>query len=359
MATIYVPVLRWKRGEVRALENLKPATQRKIIPLIDLMPHEYDPAEEGGSDPALEQRLLSDARNLKRARDSEITWADLSDQNPDALANGVHLVDFFFDAANAEGCEAVPVVRLGADDDYVNAVRTVANRDGRGAVIRIIVPEFEDGEYSNALSEITSEVELSPADVDLVVDMRAGVVPTPAQSRIARAILDDIPNIGAWRSVVLASGAFPRDLSAMSIGHNLVPRNDFHLWRHVCNHNPAREPIFADNTTRYPELADDFDPALVNASASVRYTIEDDWLVLRGRGVRTPGAGGFQQYRGHSQHLIGMPEYSGANFSWGDQRIQEIANGTTNSGNSETWVSISVNHHIEFAVEQISNLDET
>lgn len=186
--------------------------------------------------------------------------------------------------------------------------------------------------------------------------MRAGVIPTPAQSRIARAIFDEIPNLGEWRSFVLASGAFPTDLAAMSIGQNLVPRHDWHLWRHVCGHAPARDPIFADYTTRHPDLPDDFDPALINMSASVRYTDDDNWLVLRGRGVRTQGGGGFQQYRGHAQNLIRMAEYCGATFSWGDQRIQEIATGTTTAGNSETWVSIAINHHIEFAVDQISNL---
>lgn len=168
MAVIYVPTLRWKRGEVRAVENLKRPTQESIIPLIDLMPHEYDPAEENGSDPALEQRLLNDVRNLKRARDTRISWIDLSDQNPDARAGGSHIVDHFFRTASAEHCAAVPVVRLGADATYTDAVQIVAERDNRGAVIRIIVPEFEDGEYSEAITDLASALDLKlPKSISL------------------------------------------------------------------------------------------------------------------------------------------------------------------------------------------------
>jgi hypothetical protein len=358
MAIVYVPALRWKRGEVRAVENLKNTTQRQIIPLIDLMPHAYDPAEDGGNDPALEERVRADARNLRRARRDRLAWVDLSDQDADARAGGLHLVDYFFRTASDENCAAVPVVRLGADDDYIDAVRSVAARDGRGAVIRIVVPEFEGDDYDSAITELVDELELERPAIDIVLDMRAEVIPIPAQSRVARAVLDDIPNIDDWRSIVLASGAFPVDLSGLAVGQNRIPRHDWHLWRHVSDREPARQPIYGDYTVRHPELADDFDPRLVNMSASVRYTLDEEWLVLRGRGVRTPGTGGFQQYVGHAQQLTRMPEYSGAAFSWGDNRIMDIANAAATSGNSETWISISVNHHIELAVEQISNLDD-
>lgn len=93
----------------------------------------------------------------------------------------------------------------------------------------------------------------------------------------------------------------------------------------------------------------------MNPSASVKYTIDDGWLIIRGQGTRTPGTGGFSQFLAHAALLVSRPEYCGANFSWGDEMISDIAAGTQGSGNLETWVRIGVNHHIEFVVDRLAS----
>lgn len=37
----YVPVLRWKQGEQRALQQLTPVVKSSITPLIELVPNEF------------------------------------------------------------------------------------------------------------------------------------------------------------------------------------------------------------------------------------------------------------------------------------------------------------------------------
>ena len=49
--------------------------------------------------------------------------------------------------------------------------------------------------------------------------------------------------------------------------------------------------------------------------------------------------------------LVEHPQFSGENFSYGDNIIATIANGTnTKSGNLTNWVAYSFNHHITLIV---------
>lgn len=93
----------------------------------------------------------------------------------------------------------------------------------------------------------------------------------------------------------------------------------------------------------------------MNPSASVKYTVDAGWLILRGQGTRTPGTGGFAQFANHAVNLVANPLYCGPGFSWGDQQIHDIASGVTGAGNLETWVRIGVNHHLEFVVDRLAS----
>ena len=88
-------------------------------------------------------------------------------------------------------------------------------------------------------------------------------------------------------------------------------------------------------------------------SASIRYTAQDSWLVLKGKNLRGNGFGQFYQV---SRDLIARPEYSGRNFSWGDAYIYECGDELAGPGNLTTWRKVGTSHHLVFAVRQLANL---
>ncbi len=89
-------------------------------------------------------------------------------------------------------------------------------------------------------------------------------------------------------------------------------------------------------------------------SASIRYTISDEWLILKGRNVREHG---FDQYFELSRQLVQLPEYSGEEFSWGDRWIRRCARREIGPGNATTWRKVGTNHHLVLVAQDLANAD--
>lgn len=62
----------------------------------------------------------------------------------------------------------------------------------------------------------------------------------------------------------------------------------------------------------------------MNPTASVRYSFEDTWILLRGQGTSTRGGQRFAQFVGHADTIVAMPQYRGELFSFGDGKIMKI-----------------------------------
>lgn len=90
----------------------------------------------------------------------------------------------------------------------------------------------------------------------------------------------------------------------------------------------------------------------MDRTVSIRYTVEDDWLISKGRSVKKYGGG---QSHALSRSLIKHKQYCGPDFSWGDKCIYECAKEKSGPGNAETWRRVATNHHITFAIEQLDD----
>lgn len=114
---------------------------------------------------------------------------------------------------------------------------------------------------------------------------------------------------------------------------------------------------YGDYATIHPiPVEEGLDPRTMNPTASVRYTFEDTWILLRGQGTRTRGGQGFAQFLGHADTIVAMPQYRGEPFSFGDGKIMRIHRRAEGQGNLETWVTIGVNHHIAEIAGQLAIL---
>lgn len=98
--------------------------------------------------------------------------------------------------------------------------------------------------------------------------------------------------------------------------------------------------------------------AVPNYSASIRYTVENDFVVLRGEGVLNENGPGFDQYNGWAKLLLEMPEYFGASFSAGDHYVAERASNWRSSGNAQTWLQAGFSHHVTATALQVVGLLE-
>ena len=228
--------------------------------------------------------------------------------------------------------------------------------DGRGACLRLSKADLRARD--TVVKEMLLVLDATPQDVDLVVDlglveqMNISLLATALQTILSEPLFSKRP----WRSVTLASGAFPTTMGAFQQGLSDQPRADWELWNRVCDGLPdqGRVPTFGDYGINSPEWADTFDPRYMSASGNIRYAKPDYWLIAKGPIVLGKWRVGFEIYRDLCKSIVKRPEYRGRGFSPGDQYIYDCAEGGQSPGTPEIWRRQGASHHIATVVDQIS-----
>jgi hypothetical protein len=165
-----------------------------------------------------------------------------------------------------------------------------------------------------------------------------------------------IPNLLKWRTFTIASGAFPPDLTDLSVDLHFKDRTDWNAWFDQRKSNLPRTPSFADYTIQHPIYKDPVRGS--NPSASIRYTLENKWLIMRGQALRGKNTKGHAQYPAVARMVSEREEFFGENFSFGDRYIAEKGKdlNSKQTGTPRTWLRAGINHHLACTVSQISNL---
>lgn len=352
----YVPILKWKQGEQFAVRELDPADKASLTPLIEVMPASSD---EDDVDPRAVDQLIEKAANQLETcwGTTDPIFVDLDLVQDGAITSGgAEPIDELFRQLSAINIQAIPVCGPDRATAYNAAVSVIAARDGRGACIRLRVEEAFEGDPAVALSELIEQLALPLPELDLVIDF--GPI-TPAQGGLVRTgaigLIATLPHIADYRSLTVASGAFPQFLSAIQGGTiGTFPRTDWTVWRSVMGATLPRAPTFGDYTAAHPYLSE-IDPRYMQTSASIRYCDDDEWIIFRGFSLRNPYRGGHGQYNGLSGQAINHASYSGSGFSWGDGYIDQCANGGP-TGNPMKWRQVATNRHLVYALRQIANI---
>lgn len=81
-------------------------------------------------------------------------------------------------------------------------------------------------------------------------------------------------------------------------------------------------------------------------SASIRYTIQDSWLILRGEWIGKKTGSGSAQFPAEARLLAERPDYCGEEFSFGDKFIAAKARDGSKPGNPKQWLLAGINYHM-------------
>lgn len=351
----YVPILKGRDGEYGALNRLLPASRDRITPLIELPPIPWDFETERPAK-TIDTHLKKVGQKIERAWGAgrpfflDFGWIAQTER----MSDGKHPVEFVFSGVRARGLAAIPVVGLLSDESYLVACAEAVREDGRGVCIRIQREDFADFEDLRAeFQRVLAATGVARADADLLLDLRAL---TPETRQIdasgALALISRIPELRHWRTFTLAATSFPQNLVGLPPSDSsVVVREEWDLWNAVLRSRPSRLPTFGDYGISHPEPSE-VDPRVMRPSASVRYTANASWIVLKARNLRDYG---YEQFHDVCRELIGMTEYSGREFSWGDGYIDDCANERVGTGNLTTWRRVGTSHHIAFVEGQLAS----
>jgi hypothetical protein len=358
----YVPILKWKAGEYKAINRLDARIKNKIFPLIEIIPIPIDLDTEEPTK-SVEEHLEGIAGKIEKFLGKGMPiFLDLDYLDDDVASDGRHPLGYVFDDIRAKNLKAIPVTGLDRSKAYQTAIKGIVEKDKHGVCIRLTKENFEeDIDFKNALDKLLKELYVSSSDTDIVIDYES--IPPSAEdeaiySLSIKELIKDFPDILKWRTFTFAGSSFPKDLSEVRADDvSNIRRVEWNIWKALAkakdNNKIKRLPTFGDYGIAHPELPfADF--RIMKMSANIRYTSDNDWLILKGRNTRRHG---FDQFRDLSEACLNSSEFKGKDYSWGDNYIYKCAQKPpqVGTGNPTTWREVGNSHHLTFVVNQISN----
>ena len=368
----YIPVLRWKTAEKESLRHLTPESRSNVSPLIELMMPRPDlykgdtkkerdqRKEEKNATELWEESIELFKKSLpKLPEDISKCWGDTqifvdvrfvdgsirAQALQDLLTLGKEHNLFLVPVVNM-----IPVIDLESDKRTREIAVEYAKEENRGLCLRLLRSNLLRKETLKAeINNFLKTSGLSEDQIDIVADF--GVA--DEEYGLLVDSLGEISNLEAWRSFTVISGAFPQDLTEYKLGDNRVDRSDWNNWADPNTFAKLkRKPAFGDYTIQCPTYKEP--PRISFPSASIRYTADTEWVIMRGQGGPHKEA---KQYLANAQLLAGLPEFAEADFSYGDAYIAEKGADltSTQTGSPTTWLVAGINHHLTKAASQVAN----
>ncbi|MFD1992331.1 beta family protein [Paenibacillus nicotianae] len=350
----YVPVLKWKQGEQRAVEVLPHSIKERMSPLLELPPIDWDYENECPKK-TIDEHILRIGETLSASWAIEAPlFMDLIYIDPnERLYNSQHPVSYVMQEARNRNINLIPVTSPDRDTAYQNEVRLAHQHDQNGICIRLKEHDFSNLEHN--ITNLVSNLNVGFSEVDLIIDYEYSDPENQVRTLFfLEGLLSNITLIQHFRSVILIGTSFPPDLS--KIGSNsidTIERSEWLIWKSIIQTNDLYKTIqFGDYVISNP-VPFDADPRFINMSANIRYTATDKYIIFKGKSIRKTGA---SQYFRIAAEVVRHLEYYGASYSNGDNYINEVANQNEGPGNATSWRKAGTNHHLTVVVNELSNL---
>lgn len=345
----YVPALKLKLGEKTALAILSPRVKARITPLLQVI--------EMSGKKSLDEHLKTSFKNFQPAVAGLgryfIDPMEIESEGPSGAAK------VFAICAN-QAVPFTPVTGLSRPPGLTTAAVNAAGR--AGLAIRVTRAEFEAGPIDAALAAFLVKHSMDVASTDFIIDLGAvGDLIADGIAAMASAFLALVPLANRWNTLSLVASAFPRSMQHVERdSHGVVERAEWVAWRdHL---RPARKqlgrlPTFGDWGIQHPSGVEGFDPVKMQASAAIRYALEEDWLLIKGRGTKKHPPGIRMPHLAKSLVLgAHRQSFAGAGHCAGCQLIQGAANGAPGMGSLTKWRQIGTAHHLTTTVAALQQL---
>ena len=355
----YVPCIRWKQGEYQALSYLKPDTKKYITPLIEVPEIGFD-FETWQDKHTIDEHLEKLAKRIKKKWGSEKGFIDSNIIDPNkTMKDGTHHFSFIFSDLQTNGINGIPVTGTERKQVYNDAIKQIQIKYNLELCIRIGIEQSAKKNFSLLLNDLLNYFQIKANNSDLIIDLGTpSFTSIEGFSKAIQFIFNNFPYINEWKSFSIIGTSFPKTMGGIKLPVEYKSRQEWLLYNTLIsslNVSNFRLPTFGDYTISHPQVIKK-DMRIIKPSASIRYTTDEDWCIVKGTSVKS--AGGFQQFHDLSRTLVKLPCYLGRDFSYGDKYIYDCAHAPKNTkcGSLSTWRMIGTNHHIEKVFYDLANL---
>lgn len=352
----YVPCLQNRQGELKALRLATRDAWSRMRPLIEVVgpgPHDPDPDAE---------KLESWTADIGHSVRDAVIYLDVLRLDPTRPVQGndgkTAALPHLYAAAMSQGIAFVPVMPAIVNDHrYVSFVAEAAQEDARGVAIRVPLQSFvapAGSTLRSTLDKLCAELRCDPAGCDLLFDLGFLNQYDDLESSSILETLEELGNADDWRSIVLLGSSIPRSMGSIEAGTiGRLRRREWELWKSLQSIDLPRMPTFGDYAVQNP-----LPPASggwTNSKASIRYTVEDATLVVRGEGPLRDA----EQYRDMCRLLVERDDFSGSGYSEGDRVIHSCALGQEKAGWQSLWREVGTSHHLQVVCDQLRRWSST
>jgi hypothetical protein len=344
-SSFYLPLLKSKAGEFKALAKLNPTLKRKIVPLFDITRMEYD-HDEDAKPKTIEDHLQKFCKKVITSWPNNAMFIDSTLVNTEK-AGGVPAIEYVYAELAKKDIYPMPVVYPNSSIAFVESIQTILLfYDVTEIAIRVTIDDITSTDFGKNLDAILESLELpldkchvifdlKDADFSQIDDFAEGILD----------VLEEFPQLKKWKSFTLAGGAFP-PMSKIKSTSELIPRNDWILFNMIVKKfakSSLNRPINFGDYSIVSAGYFEFDPKIMSTSANIRYTHNDAWFVVKGKALKKRPD--WQQFYGQAETIIKSGYYLGEHFSAGDLHIKKCANRLTTTGNANIWIEVGSNHH--------------
>ncbi|UZE01130.1 beta family protein [Pseudomonas mediterranea] len=299
----YIPVIKWQKYEQLALKKIDAALLPRVKPCIEARTSDQH---------------TNLVKNLHTIWPHE-TYVDYSNPSGDLTAQRQAELMGFLKVAAAAKLPVSPVIGpaylAGLGVPFLQATATFPS-----VAIRIRLSSFQlNPQVFQLVTGSLATLKAAGRKAELFVDL--GVSPkgwAPADVQAFGVTMQLLSGIG-YSSVHLISGAFPASLASVKTGSGKFERNDWKFWEAVSASVPALKIGYGDYGTLSPEWSEQVLERRSN-SIAIRYTRDDNWLILRATGKTAPDSVAL------SQILVNnYPDFKRKGYSFGDDLLEQRA----------------------------------
>ena len=339
---VYVPILKGREGELRAIAHLPDMLAPRILPVFEVPPTVRGPIKDAY---AFTRRAC---RSVPPNMTIAVDVGYLADPDEGRRAP---LRDIAEDLA-AWGVPIRPVLHL-----HDSAVRLAEARDATAmhaghVVVRLggYVADPDDEEAETQLRELCRRAGTTIEQSALILDFfevrskrDLGRVEPLVRKCVAWA------RRYPWESIAVTSGAMPESIADLPTNTATpIPRHDLALWRRL------QEPDigFGDYGIAHPKMT----VGGWRPTPNLRYTDDDVWWIYR----RARDGNGNKSMYDICASLVTADHWpaEGPGYSWGDSEIARRAIGHGGPEIPTGWRAWSTAHHLTHVLRMLGPLHD-
>lgn len=348
---LYMPVLKWKRGERDALRYLSDDQWQGVTPMLELQPVGVAP-DLSSLRAALPAYIREVGSQINKAIPvKQAVCVDTGYVSSD-YAKQISVLLFICGGLGKElEHQIVPVIRSAWLEslDNLTSTQTTALAGFDDVILRLRTDEMDASQVQpsvNALAKVVKK-----RRIHLVID-QFSLVDQQSTACISAITPYLQAAMGAGcASVTLAGGSFPVNLTGKKLGFTDLPRVEWRIWL-ALQHVPEFKTLrYADYAVTNPApLPEGTDPKSVNPSIAIRYAADGFWRLYKGRQFKGAPRG---ELRNLCKLLTSDTVYSGQTYSYGDTKYHKDANGPDTNGLPWTWRRDATSHHMVFTADAL------